>query len=229
MADETRPVDIERRRQRRAVGVRREIAAVAGEGAAEVGDQRVTFPVGDREKLRRDHIERLALCCGEPAGIGVVAAGDFDRGLDQETAGVVADRAERIVVDPEALARRLSHHRARHGRRDACLVGGFRGRDREPQPRVRRNRRRWTTGTDRRLRLRLPRIVFRFLALAVERVVTGIGSSTRGRQAVFRDLSDPRRRGPVTLLQLRTIERIVRLRRGPAQWRIRRRHLAGAL
>ena len=104
MADEIGPVDIERRRQRRAVGVRREVAAVTGEGAAEIGDQRVAIPVGERDELRRDHVERLALRRDEPAGIGVVAAGDFDRGLDQEAAGVIADRAERIVVDPGACA-----------------------------------------------------------------------------------------------------------------------------
>ena len=206
-----------------------QIAAVAGEGAAQIGDQRVALPVGDREEFRRDHIERRALRRREPAGIGVVAAGEFDRGLDQETAGVIADRAERIVVDPEALARRLSDHRAGHRRRDRRLVRRLRRRNRKPQPRVRRNRRRWTAGTDRRLRLRLPRIVFWLLALAVEQVVAGIGGAARGRQAVFRDLPDPRRRGlVVAVLQLRTIERIVRLRRGPAQRRIRRRDLAGA-
>ena len=228
MADEVRPVDIERRRQRRAVAVRREVAAVAGEGAAQIGDQRVAFPVGERHEFRRDHVERPGLRRCQPAGIGVVAAGELDRGFDQETAGVIADRAERIVIDLQALARRLSHHRAGHGGRDRRLVRRFRRRNRKPQPRGRRNRRRRTAGADRRLRPGLPGIVFRLLALAVERVVAGIGGAARGRQAVFRDLSDPRRRGPVALLQLRIVERIVRLGRGPAQRRIRRRQLAGA-
>ena len=229
MADEVRPIDIERRRQRRAVGVRREIAAVAGEGAAQIGDQRVALPVGDRQKLRRDHVERLALRRREPAGIGVVAAGEFDRGLDQKAAGVIADRAERIVVDLEALARRLTRHRARHRRRERRLVRRRRRRNRQPQPRVRRERR-WTAGTNRRLRPRLRGIVFWLLALAVERVVAGIGGTARGRQVVFRDLPDPRRRGfaLVAVLELWAVERIVRLRRGPAQRRIRRHHLAGS-
>jgi hypothetical protein len=80
MADEIRPVDIGRRRRDRAVGVRRKGVGVAGEGAAQIGDQRVALPVGDREEFRRDHIERRALRHEGAAGIGVVAADEFDRG-----------------------------------------------------------------------------------------------------------------------------------------------------
>ena len=120
MAGEIRPVEIGRRRRDGAVGRRREGVAIAGERAAQIGDQRVTLPVGDGEKFRRDHIERRALRHAGAAGIGVVAAGEFDRGLDQKAAGVIADRAERIVVDLEPLARRLADHGAGHrGRRSA--------------------------------------------------------------------------------------------------------------
>ena len=92
----------------RAVDGRRKVAAVAGEGAAQIGDQRVALPVGHREKFRRDHVERRAVRLDGAAGIGVVAAGEFDRGFDQEAAGIIADRAERIVVELAAAARRLA-------------------------------------------------------------------------------------------------------------------------
>ena len=115
-----------------AVGRRRKGVAVAGERAAQIGDQGVALPVGDREKFRRDHVERRALRRSKAAGIGVVAARQLDRGLDQEAAGVVADRAERIVVDLQARARRLAGHGAGHRRRDRRLVGGLGRRDRQP-------------------------------------------------------------------------------------------------
>ena len=142
MAGEIRPVDIGRRRRDRAVGRRRKGVAVAGERAAQVGDHSVTLPVGDREKFRRDHVERRALRHEGAAGIGVVAAAELDRGFDQKAAGVIADRAERIVVDPQPLARRLADHRAGHRRRQRRLVGGLRRRDRQAHAAVRRDGRR---------------------------------------------------------------------------------------
>src|SRR5882762_9663351 len=86
-------------------------------------DQSVALPVGDGEKLRRDDIERRSLRHEGSRRIGVVATAELDRGFDQETAGVITDRAERIVVDPQALARRLARDRAGHCGRDRRLVG----------------------------------------------------------------------------------------------------------
>ena len=179
MAGEIRPVDIGRRRRDAAVDRRRQVAAIAGEGAAQIGDQRVPLPVGHREKFRRDHIERQAVLLGKAPGIGVVAAGEFERGLDEKAAGVIADRAERIVIDLQPRARRLACHRAGHRRRDRRLVGGLRRRNRQPRPSVRRrrrgrSRRRGTAGTGRRFRLGLARIEFWLLADAVERIETGV-------------------------------------------------------
>ena len=174
MAGEIRPVDIGRRRRDRAVDDRRQGAAIAGERSPEIGDQRVALPVGDGEEFRRDHPERRSLRHGGAAGIGVVAAAEFDRGLDQKAAGVIADRAERIVIDLEPLARRLAVDRAGHRRRQRRLVGGFRRRNRQPQRRVRcRRQTAAAAGTGRRLRLGLARIEFRLLARAIERVEAG--------------------------------------------------------
>ena len=203
MADEIGPVDIGRRRGDRAVDGRRQAVAIAGERSAEIGDQRMALPVGHRQKFRRHHPERQALRLVGAAGIGVVAAAEFDRGLDQEAAGIIADRAERIVVDLQPRARRLAGHRAGH-RRAAIggLLADLRRRDRQPQLPARlsggRCRRR-AARTRRRLRLGLARIEFRFLARAVERVETGVGRAAGGGQAVFRNLPDPRRRRRVAL------------------------------
>src|ERR1700756_6001918 len=82
--------------------------AIAGEGAAQVRDQRMPLPVRGRQKLRRHHPERQATRLIEATGIGVVAAGELDRGLDQEGAGIIADRAERIVIDLERPPLRLA-------------------------------------------------------------------------------------------------------------------------
>ena len=60
MPGEIRPLDIDRRRRDGAVGRQRKIVAVAGEGAAQVGDNSMTLPVRHREKFRRDDIEQRA-------------------------------------------------------------------------------------------------------------------------------------------------------------------------
>ena len=73
----------------------------------------MALPVRHREKFRRDDVERRALRHREAAGIGVVAGGKLDRALDQETADIVADRAERIVIDGQPLAQRLADDRCR--------------------------------------------------------------------------------------------------------------------
>ena len=219
MADEVRPGDIGRRRGDRAVDRRRQAAAVAGERAAEIGHQRVTLPIRHREKFRRHHPERQAFRHDGAAGIGVIAGADLDRRLDQETAGVIADRAERIVIDLQPLARRLAHHGAGHRRRQRCLVGGLRRRDRQPQlpggVELRRWRRR-AAGTGRRFRLGLTRIKLRLLAGAIERVISGIGRAAGRWQAILRDLPDPRRRRPAI-----GIERLVIA--GRCRWDRRRR------
>ncbi|MBA7692349.1 hypothetical protein ES703_100916 [subsurface metagenome] len=184
VAYEKGTIHIDRRGQRRAVGVRPQAVSVAGEGAAEVGDHGVAFPVGDGEEFRRDHVERRALRHGEAAGVGVIAGRKFDCALDQETAGVIADRTERVVVDPQALADGLADHGACHRRRQRCPVGGVRGRRRDahaPADNRRNQRRRRAAGADRGLGLRLSRIIFRLLAFAVQRVVAGIGSAARSR------------------------------------------------
>ena len=133
VADEIRPVDIGRRRRHNAID-RRKGVGVAGERAPEIGNQRVALPVGDGEKFRRDQIERRALLGTRSARIGVVAAAEFERGLDQKAAGVIADRAERIVIDLQPFARRLADHRAGHRGRDRRLVGGLGRRDRQAAP-----------------------------------------------------------------------------------------------
>src|SRR3984893_14003807 len=94
-------VDIGRRRRDRAAGRRRKGGAVAGERSAQVGNDSVALPVGDGEKFRRHDIERRSPGHKGAARIGVVAAAEFNRGFDQKTAGVIADRAERIVIDSE--------------------------------------------------------------------------------------------------------------------------------
>ena len=128
MADEVRPVDVGRRRRNRAIDDRRQAVAVTGVGAAQVGDQRMPLPVGHRHKFRRDHPERHAMRFDKSAGVGVVAAAQFDRGLDQEAADVIADRPEGIDVDRQRLARRLAHggagHRGWHRRLLAPSDGG---------------------------------------------------------------------------------------------------------
>src|SRR5437868_13690037 len=107
MADEVRTVENGWRRRNRAVRRRRKRVAVAGERSPEIGDQRVALPVGDGEELGRDHIKRRALRDRDATRVGVVAAGEFDRRFDQKTAGVIADRTERIVIDLEPLTRGL--------------------------------------------------------------------------------------------------------------------------
>ncbi len=197
MAGEIGTVEIGRRRIDCAVDLRGQLGAIAGEGAAQVGDHGVALPVGDREEFRRDDIERRAARILQARRIAVVAAGDLDRGFDQDAAGIVADRAERIVVDPQPLARRLADHGAGHRRRDRRLVGGLRRRHREAELSADRELRRCgrrRAGARRRLRPRLCGIVFRLLAGAVERVVTGCGGAGGRRQAIGRDLADPRRR-----------------------------------
>ena len=215
MAGEIRPVDIDRRRGDGAVGRRRKVVAVAGERSAQIGDQRVALPVGDREKFRRDHIERRSLRHEGAAGIGVVAAAQFERGLDQKAAGVIADRAERIVVDLQPLARRLADHRAGHRRRDRRLVGGSPTAGSTAAPgRCRASAtRRPAAGARRRLRLGLARIEFWLLAGAVERVVAGGGGAAGGGKAVGRDLADPRRRRHVLVAQPRVVGGIAGLDR----------------
>src|ERR1019366_10481874 len=99
---------IGRRRRARPIDDGWKVAAIAGERSPEIGDQRVALPIGGGEKFRRDHPERQPLLYGEAAGIGVVSAAEFNCGLDQKAAGVIADRAERIVIDLEGLARRLA-------------------------------------------------------------------------------------------------------------------------
>ena len=232
MADEVRPRDIGRRRGDRAVDRRRQAAAVAGEGAAEIGHQRVTLPIRHREKFRCHHPERQTFRHDGAAGIGVIAGADLDRRLDQKTAGVIADRAERIVIDLQPLARRLAHHGAGHRGRQRCLVGGLRRRDRQPQlpggVELRRWRRR-AAGTGRRFRLRLTRIKLRLLAGAIERVISGIGRAAGRWQAILRDLPDPRRRRPAIGVERLVIAAGVvgiATGRGPAQRQILRRHEA---
>ncbi len=90
----------------------------------------MALPVGDRQKFRRDDIERRTVRLRQPPGIGVVAARHFDGGSDEEAADIIADRAERIVIDLEPLARRLALYSAGHRRRNRRLVGGLRRRDR---------------------------------------------------------------------------------------------------
>jgi hypothetical protein len=202
MARKIGPVGIGRRRRRRAVERRRQAAAIAGEGPAEVCDQRVTVPVGHRKKLRRDHIERQAVLLGKAAGIAVVAAGQFDRRLDQEAAGIIADRAERVVVELEPPARRLAGHGVRHRGRDRRPVGGIGGRNGKAQFADRIHRRwllRRRAGPRRRLRPGLRGIIFRRLALAVERIEARVARAVRGWEPIGRDLADPRRRRHVAV------------------------------
>src|SRR5437868_6446468 len=232
VAGEIRPVYIGRRRVGRAVDRNRQMPAIAGEGAAEISDQRVAFPVRDREKLRRDHIDRQSTRLKGTAGIGIVAAGELDRRLDQETAGVIADRTERIVVELEPLARRLACDRAGHRRRQRRFVGALRRRDRQPQLSAGVDR--WRrAGTGRRLWPGLTRIELRLLALAVERIVAGILGAAGGGQAVSWHPADPRWRRPVALAVAGIAFRVAGIAgclgvRGLAERRILRRDEAAA-
>ena len=208
---EVGPIDIGRRRRDRAVDGRRQAVAVAGERAPEIGDQSMAIPVGHREEFRRHHPERHPLRRIEPARIGVVAAAEFDRRLDQKAAGVVADRAEGIIIDLEPLARRLAFDGAGHRRRQRCLVGKLGGRDRQSQRsgRVDRGRcRRGTAGPRRRFRPCLARMGLRLPACAIERIEAGVGSAVGSRNTIGRDLPDPRRRGRVRVAALAVARRI---------------------
>src|SRR5262249_6490181 len=135
------------------------------------------------------------------ARIGVIAAGNFDRRFDQETAGVVADRAERIIVGLEPLARRLTLYAAGHRGRDRHLVGAFRRRDRQAQlaRQVRPGGRRRRAGTWRRFWPCLRRIILWLLPCAVERIIAGVSGPARGGQAIGRHLPDPRRRPDIAI------------------------------
>jgi len=75
------------------------------------------------------------------------------------------------------------------------------------------------------LRPGLPRIIFRQLASAVERVVAPVRCAAGGGGAIARDLSDPRRRGPILIAQARVAGGIAGavggIGAGPPQRRIR--------
>ncbi len=207
--------------------VRRQAVAVAGVRTAQVRDQRVPLPIGDREKFRRHDPERVADGQRGAARIGVVAAAQFDRGLDEKAAGIVADRPERIVVDLQALARRLTVDRASHRRRNRRLVGGLGWRDRQPHPAVRHRLtlrdRRWRTRPC-RLRPGLAGIKFRFPARAIERVEAGIRRAAGSGKTVGRYMADPRRRRGVLVTEPLVADGLARFvggsLTGPAQRRI---------
>lgn len=166
-------------------------------------------PVGSDQEVGRDAVERRAARLGEAPGVAVVTAPDFHRGLGEEAAGAEADLTERIVVEPETTARRLTGDgagdRGRHRRGDAH------------GPR-RRGRVRPVAGTD-RLRLRCARVKFRLEALAVERIEAGHGSAGGRRDVIGRHRADARPRGWLLLRSVRG----GRLR-SPAQWRLLGRH-----
>ena len=230
MAGEVRTIDIGRRRiDLPAVDQRRQGAAIAGEGAAQIRDNSVALPVRHREKLRRDHPLRQAVRLEDAAGIGVVAAGDLQRRLDQEAAGIVADRAERIVVQLHAPAHRLARHIVGHPGRQRLLVGALRRRHRETKLACeifRRLLRRLRAGTCGLLRLDLRRIIFRQLSLAIERVVAGLFRTAGRGQAVARHFADARLRRRLARARIGIVG-IGRARR--RRWRRRRvdRSLAG--
>ena len=192
------PGDIGRRRGDRAVDDRRQIIAIAGVGAAQIGHQRMPLPVGYGEKLRRHHPERKTLRHEGAARVAVVAAAELNRGLDQEASSVIADRAERIVVqlqDACVAAAPLRCRRPRAApascwrtamaRSTTAIVpaglscgGGGGG----------------LPGPGDGFGLVCPGIELRLLAGAIERVESGIGGTAGRGQTILRNLSDPRRR-----------------------------------
>ena len=142
------------------------------------------------------------------ARIGVVAAAEFDRRLDQKAAGVIADRAERIVIDLEPLARRLAITvPAIAGGSGALLASSDGGIDNRNNPAASTG---GGAGPDCRVRAAvsagLARIGLRLLAGAIERVEAGIGGAVGGGKAIGRDLPDPRRRGGVPVARWRMID-----------------------
>ena len=158
----------------------------------------MAIPVGDSEKFRRHHIERGSPGNERATRIGVVAAREFDRGFDQEAAGVVADRAERIVIGFEAPARRLAVDGPGHGRRHRRLVGARRWRQRDwwrwrrggGWSRLQRHR----AARSGRLTPRLARKQFWLLVVAIERIEAGVRGAAGGGLVVARRLENPRRR-----------------------------------
>ncbi len=191
MAGEIGAVDLDRRGRGKAVDRRRHVVGVARERAAQIRDQRVALPIGRHEQVGRDDIGRRADRLVQARRVGVVACGELEPALDQEAAGIVADRAECILVELEAAAQRLAGHVAGQRRRHRCLVRGLGGRRRDArraERSLRRCRRHRRAGADRALRLRLSGIELRLLSLAVERIVAGGAGAIGGRQAVERDL-----------------------------------------
>ncbi len=132
LSGKIRPIYIRRHRRddrlTEIVDPRRKRPLVSRKRAAQIGDERVAFPIGGGHEFGRHHIECRPLRLVEPAGIGVVAARQFHRRLDEETSDVIADGAERIVVTLQAAARGLSAHVSCHRRCDRRLVGGRRRR-----------------------------------------------------------------------------------------------------
>ncbi|MGY3652804.1 hypothetical protein ACVWW2_008095 [Bradyrhizobium sp. LM4.3] len=191
MAGKVGAVNLDRRGRGKAVDRRRHVVGVARERAAQIGDQRVALPVGHHEKVGRDDISRRADRLVQTRRIGVVAGGELEPTLDQEAAGIVADRAERILVELEAAAQRLAGHVAGQRRRHRRLVrslGGWRRDARRAERSIRRCRRHRRAGTDRAFRLWLSGIELWLQPLAVERIVSGGAGAIGSGQAVGRDL-----------------------------------------
>ena len=240
MAGEIRPADVGRRRRNRAIDKLRHTVAIAGEGTAQIGDQRMPLPVGDCQKFRRDHPEWRAVRIDQATWIGLVTAAQFDRGLDQEAAGVIAHCSEWIDIDRQRLAGRLADGRTRHRSRHRRAIRRERRRRRNTSTRIRVGRafglRRYRRARSRgSFGLGLAGIKLRRLALAVKGVESGLRGAARRRLAIGRNRTDPRRRRRRLVLALciagigRLVGAVVAgLVAGLAQKRILRREKAVA-
>ena len=189
MAVESRAIDVGRRGRRRrcrypaAAWCRSRCRSRADRPPARDGPNPRSPSVPGRR--RRTPNSCGGVRCGR---IGVVAAAGLHGRLDQEAAGVIADRAERIVVAPQPPTRRLPRHGTgdRRGNRRAVDPGGWQRR--------RRHRRGRPVARTEPVRPRLPRIESVGLAPAIQRIVARDRGAGRGRGAIGRNSADSRRR-----------------------------------
>ena len=142
----------------------------------------MSAPVRHRLQFGRHLVERRAFRRIQPPRIAVIAAADLDRRSGEEAAGVETDIAERIVVNLEAAARRLSCGGARDRRRDR------RGSSR------RRRRGNGRIARPDKFRLRRAGIGLRSAALAIEGIKAGVRRTRRGGNGIDRRIADTRRR-----------------------------------
>ncbi len=99
--------------EKRPIERRREVFAIIGVGAANVGGQRMARPVGLHQQFRRDDIVRGSAAAWHVRWIGVVAGRKLDRREKQKRPAANADR--RIRVAGGDRQRPLRHRAERQG------------------------------------------------------------------------------------------------------------------